>query len=518
MLRVVGCIVVGCVLALPQAASPTNAAEAAIDIGSRLELLVDDYLVDKISGGARRTLHHPAPREIVLVGDAPWEGSGCNYFSVFHDGDLYRMYYHGWQLTVTQGKVTIPHELVACYAESRDGIQWRKPELGLVEYAGSKKNNIVLATGKLGSSVIDAGHIAVFKDENPSCPADARYKAIVLSTEPFGLLPLASPDGLRFRPMCDKPVITQGAFDSQNLAFWDPVLGQYRAYWRIFTAGVTTGTKWEPAGYRAIRTATSKDLLTWGEASDLTYVDSPPEELYTNAVKPYHRAPHILMGFPTRYVERGWSPSMEALPELEHRRLRSSAAPRYGMALTDGLLMTSRDGRRFQRFNEAFLAPGPERPGTWNYGHQYIAWHPVETGGTLEGAPRELSFYATEGYWVGTKSRLRRYTLRLDGFVSIQGPLRGGELLTKPLVFRGKRLTLNFATSAAGSVRVEIQDPAGKPLPGFALADCPPLFGDAIERPVAWKNPAALASLAGKPVRLRFELKDAELFAFRFGD
>ncbi len=518
MQRVLWRLMLGCVLVSFVADPRIHAAEPPIDVGSRLELLVDDYVVDKMTGGARRVLHHPTPREIVFVGDASWEGSGCGYFSVFQDGELYRMYYHGWQLTVTQGRLTLPHELFTCYAESRDGIRWRKPELGLVEFQGSKKNNIVLATGKLGPVVIDAGHIAVFKDENPACPTDAKYKAMVLTPKPFGLLPLASADGLRFRPMCDKPVITAGAFDSQNLAFWDPALGQYRAYWRIFTAGVTSGTTWQPAGLRAIRTATSKDLLTWSEPVDLSYVDSPPEQLYTNVVKPYYRAPHILMGFPTRYVERGWSPSMEALPELEHRRLRSSAAPRYGMALTDGLLMTSRDGRRFQRFGEAFLPPGPERPGTWNYGHQYIAWHPVETAAALEGAPRELSFYATESYWTGTSSELRRYTLRIDGFVSVQAPLSGGELATKPLMFRGNKLLLNFATSAAGSIRIEIQDAAGKPLPGFALADCPAIFGDAIERPVSWRNAAALKPLSGTPVRLRFELKDADLFAFRFVD
>ena len=75
---------------------------------------------------------------------------------------------------------------------------------------------------------------------------------------------------------------------------------------------------------------------------------------------------------------------------------------------------------------------------------------------------------------------------------------------------------MNFATSAAGSLRVEIQDPDGKPIDGFALADCPPFFGDTIERVVTWKNGADVGSLAGKPIRLRFELKDADLYSFRF--
>ena len=75
---------------------------------------------------------------------------------------------------------------------------------------------------------------------------------------------------------------------------------------------------------------------------------------------------------------------------------------------------------------------------------------------------------------------------------------------------------LNYATSGAGSVRCEIQDAAGKPLPGFALADCEEIYGDHLERAVSWKGDADLAALAGKPVRLRFVLKDADLCSLRF--
>ena len=75
---------------------------------------------------------------------------------------------------------------------------------------------------------------------------------------------------------------------------------------------------------------------------------------------------------------------------------------------------------------------------------------------------------------------------------------------------------MNFATSAAGSVRVEIQDPAGKPVEGFSLADCPDHFGDTVERVVNWNNRKDVSRLAGKPVRLRFVLKDADLYSFQF--
>ncbi len=486
-----------------------TADETILNIGSRRELFVDDFLIERLTDGARLQLHHPMPREIALVHDAPWEGTGSGYHSVFRDGDRYRMYYKAWNLDAQQGKLDSGrHPLYCCYAESDDGIHWSKPDLGLHKIDGSKQNNVVVVSGMEGPLNVDAGHPAVFKDDNPDASSDARYKAIFRSSGTSGLLPFKSPDGIHWSPMSSAPILGGlGAFDSQNLAFWDATLGKYRGYWRIFTEGV-----------RAIRTATSDDLVHWSEPHDLTYVDSPPEHLYTNQVKPYYRAPHILIGFPTRYVDRGWSASMKALPELDHRRLRSSSTERYGTAITEGLLMAGRDGVKFKRWNEAFLRPGSERPGTWNYGQQYIAWHVVETASDLEGAANELSLYASESYWTGKGSALRRYTLRLDGFVSVNAPMSGGELLTKPLTFGGQHVHLNFATSAAGGIRVEIQHPDGRPVPGFALADCSDVFGDSVDRIVTWKNGTDVGLLKGQPVRLRFVLKDADLYALQVTD
>jgi hypothetical protein len=440
---------------------------------------------------------------------------------VFYDPDLgkYRMYYKAWHLEVAHGKLnTGTHPLYCCYAESEDGIHWRKPALGLVEFQGSKANNIVLAPTTYGEVTSDPGHPAVFRDDNPACPPEARYKAVIRAGKPRGLLVFQSPDGFQWSLLHPEPVITDGAFDSQNLAFFDAHLGAYRAYWRIFTAGRADGAARKRAGRRAIRTAISKDLVHWEPWQDLRYVDSPSEQLYTNVVKPYPRAPHLLIGFPTRYVERGWSDSMRALPQREHREERAKASLRYGTALTEGLLMASRDGVTFKRWNEAFLRPGIEREGTWHYGHQYIAWHVVQTKSVLEGAPDELSLYAGESYWTGAGSALRRYTLRLDGFVSIQAPMSGGELVTKPLTFTGKALHLNFATSAAGSIRVEILDAEGNPIPGYTFDDSSEVFGDAVDRVVTWKSGSDVSALAGRPVRLRFVLSDADLYALRFGE
>lgn len=487
---------------------------SAIDLGSRRELFVDEYLIDDLKGEAQLRLHHPQPKEIVIVHDAPWEGSGSGYHSVFKDEDKYRMYYKAWQHEASSD-LSNQHPLYCAYAESEDGIHWTKPNLGLYEYNGSKQNNIVFVSGKHpnnGPFDLNAGHPAVFKDENPNVSPDALYKAILIAKP--GLIAFKSPDGIHWSLISDKPIITDGAFDSQNLAFWDSDRGEYRAYWRYFSKGTETQ---KYVGNRGIRTATSKDFIHWDHQQNIEYIDSPEEQLYTNQIKPYHRAPHLLIGFPARYTERGWSPSMRALPELEERELRAEKSLRYGTALTETLIMVSRDGNTFKRWNEAFLRPGIERKGTWTYGDQYVAWHLVETkSDQAADAPDELSLYSTEQYWKGNGSAVRRYTLRLDGFVSVNAPASGGELITKPITFKGTSLNLNFSSSAAGGIQVEIQDADGKAIPGYSLADCPPVFGDTIERTVFWTGGPDLSELQGKTVRLRFVLNDADLYALQF--
>lgn len=485
-------------------------AESPFQIGDRRELFVDDTLVDKLTGEVDIRLQHPIPREVVFKFDQPWEGSSSGYHTIFQDGDLYRLYYRGSHLIVSDGRInTGSHKPFYCYAESKDGIHWTRPELGLVKFNGSKKNNIILE-GK------GTHNFAPFKDENPNCKPEAKYKALAGGQSEGGLFAYQSADGIHWKLMQEKPVITKGAFDSQNLAFWDSDQKTYRTYYRVFTGGITTSKIWKPEGDRAIQTATSDDFLNWKNVADLTYEDSPDEELYTNQVKAYHRAPHIRIGFPARYIERGWSESMQALPDPERRKQRASSVERYGTAISEGLLMASRDGVHFKRWNEAFLRPGIERTGTWQYGHQFIAEHVVETKSALPGAPDELSIYAAEDYWHGKGGSLRRYSLRLDGFTSVHASMKGGELITQTLIFKGTKFSANFATSAAGSMRVEIQTADGQPIKGFSLAECADLFGDTVDRTVTWNQKADVSSLQDKPVRLRIHLKDADLYSFQF--
>jgi len=453
---------------------PSAAAQeksAAINIGSRLELFVDDFLIHKMVG-VELTLHRPVCRDVVIVHDKPWEGNTCGYHTIFKDGDIYRMYYRGWgHDNKTQRQL---HKAMVCYAQSRDGIHWNRPSLSLVEFNGSKDNNIILKGP--GSH-----NFTPFKDANPSCPADKRYKAVARGEDEGHkqLFAFQSADGIHWRLMQSEPIITEGAFDSQNLAFWDAVRGEYRCYFRDFHEGV-----------RDIKTSTSKDFIHWTKPVWLEYPGAPKEHLYTNQVQPYYRAPHIFIGMPTRYI------------------------PARG-SLTEGLLMSSRDGKIFHRWGEAIIRPGRNRD-KWHNRSNYIWLGMVETESRLPGAGKELSIYSNERYYDGPGVKTRRYTYRIDGFVSVHAPLSGGEIVTKPLVFSGNELVLNLSTSAAGSIRVEIQDIQGNPLEGFGIADSAEIYGDEIAHRVTWKDNSDLSSLQGRPVRLRFVLRDADLFSLRF--
>ncbi len=461
-------------------ATAADTDSPTVDIGTRRELFVDDFLIDRLDG-TRLALHAPQPREVAFKFDKPWEGLYSGYETVFKDGDTFRFYYRGMPAA--------RHDLdteVTCVAESNDGVHWTKPKLGLYDVHGTKENNVVLARNR------GCHNLAPFIDANPDAPADQRYKALGGTGKP-GLLAFVSADGHRWKQLQADPVITKGAFDSQNNAFWSESEGQYVCYFRVFREGV-----------RWIARTTSSDFVHWSEPVDLELDGQPRQHLYTNQIDPYDRAPHIYLGLPTRFF-----PGRRVVTEEEARRIGTPTKWNYASDCTDIVLTSCRGGADFSRtFMEAFVRPGLDLR-NWTSRANYAARGIVQTG------DGELSLYVKHNSGYPT-IHVRRYSLRLDGFASVSAPFKGGSLVTKPLTFAGNQLTLNYSTSAAGGMRVELQSAAGKPIEGFSLSDCPELIGDRTDHVVKWKQGANVASLAGQTVRLRFEMKDADLYSLRF--
>lgn len=307
-----------CLVALALTVAAKNAlaehprSEGSLDIGSRLELFVDDSLIDSMKA-LELKLHSPRPAGKVLILDRPWEGVTSAYISVFKDGDLYRMYYRGSSSKgytvgslLEPGERVIPgHPDVTCYAESRDGRNWTRPSLGLFEFQGSRENNIVWAAAS-------SQCFMAFRDANPSAPREQRYKALAI-------------------------IIQEETDSGGDHAFWDTEQERYISYLRAF----------RPPPLKTIRLvarSTSSDFLDWSELEFLDTGDAPVEHFYTSGAVPYFRAPHLYLAFPRRFLP--W----RTLELYKDNR---------GSGVSDVVFLSSRDGLHWKRtFMEAFIRPG----------------------------------------------------------------------------------------------------------------------------------------------------------------
>ncbi len=471
------------------------AAEPVLELEGRRELFVDRHLIAAMRG-TQLVPHPPRDEGQVLRFDLPWEGEFCGYCTILREGDRFRAYYRGKSAATADGSGE-----VLCVAESKDGRAWSKPRLGLVEVAGTRENNVLLQAAGF------AHNFSPLLDTNPAANPAEKYKALA-GTAATGLAAFVSADGLRWTKLQEAPVISKEAvlatgpyvnmFDSQNVAFWSEVEQRYVAFFRV-----------TPKGMRRIARAESADFRHWTHITLMEYRDAdgapaPLEHLYTNQTHPYFRAPHLYLSIAARFM-----PGRRVLSDEQAEAIH--VHPKYFKDTSDAVLMTTRGGNFYDRtFLGAFIRPGIGAQ-NWVSRTTYPALNVVQTG------PAEMSVYVNQDYAQPT-AHLRRYSLRLDGFASLHAPYEGGEMITKPLTFQGARLLLNFATSAAGGLLVEVQEENGQPIPGFTLGESIETIGNEIERAVLWKKGGDVSSLADRPVRLRFVLKDADLFSFRFAE
>jgi hypothetical protein len=455
-----------------------------VQLGERRELFVDESLIAEMRG-TRLQLSRPERREVAFTFDAPWEDNVAFPLSVFTDRDSVRLVYRAAIPDLTR-----EHEGIAALAESTDGGRtFHRPDLGLVEFAGSKRNNILAIGGPPGVP-------PAFLDINPNCKPEERYKGLASKWQE--LYAMCSADGLRWRPMLPQPIEMKGTFDTVNTAFWDSLHGCYRCFTRFFAdvppdGGDAGESETRPAAVRAIQSSTSADFINWTPPVPHQYNDQEQlTQLYTNSTLPCPGAEHVYVAFPNRFVEQ---------------RVGNPDHPHTGV--NDALFMASRDCIHWTRYLEAWVRPGLDHR-NWTERNNYPVWGIVET------SPQEWSMYISEHYrQADAPGRLRRLSIRPHGFVSVHAGYDGGEMVTKSFTFSGREMRLNYSTSAAGSVRVEIEDEGGRPVAGHRLTDMQPLFGDELDRTVAWNGGSDLSRLIGKPVRLRFVLKDADIFAFR---
>ncbi|MCF7855561.1 MAG: exo-alpha-sialidase, partial [Candidatus Pacebacteria bacterium] len=417
-----------------------------LTLGNRRELFVDRLLIDRLDN-THMKLHEPVSGGTAIAVDKPWEGPGNGPRAVFeHQGRLL-MYYRA--MTLDPGDECG----VLCVAVSTDrGRTWSRPELGLVERAGRRDTNIV------GDEAGDALAVVPWLDTRPGVSENERVKALAsqpISGEkhtafkdpkgPKKLVLWGSPDGFRFHKLAEQPDLVSdlpNCFDGGNTLFWSDAEQQYVLYYRCM----------DKDGKRRCRTVartTSRDLIHWTDSEVMNYGESPREQFYTNNTQPYFRAPHIYIAPAARFLEGRRVVTDAHVKEIG---LKMSHGNFYGNDCSDGVLLTSRAGStRYDRtFMETFIRPGLGAA-NWTSRTNY----PLT--GILPAGPDQIQIFLSRHY-MHPSWHIERLLLRTDGFASVSAPWTGGEMVTKPFVFAGERLDLNYRTGAPGFIRVEIQN------------------------------------------------------------
>jgi hypothetical protein len=477
---------------------------ALIDIGSTKQLFVDDYLIESMTN--TRQVMNPAEKVAdnpIIQPDRPWEGNHLFGHQVIYDDadQLFKLRYGANQFTMRRadGETVIegyeggpPSEIsFTCLATSTDGFHWEKPDLGLVEFRGSKKNNILPDSALMGYYFLD-GH------EEEAARRYKGFKRVGTTRTPGMQFHLFySPDGMIWTPEEKNPVIDTtprvGRWGPTEFMGWDPIRQVYAVHMENCLH------RNSPIRRRLIGRAESPDLIHWSEPETILLPDEqdPPDlEFYSMDVIPYAGL----------YVGLLWN-------------FRTNQATHHPQ------IVFSRDGIRYdRRYREPYLARGPQ--GSFDsasvftdsplvVGDQILIyytgrnWRSIETLEELEGKGMAHIGLATSP---------------LDGFVSVDGAKRNfSELITRSFAFLGNQLYLNVASArqrAWGAdpceVRVELLRPNHESLPGYGFEDADPITTSGQAQLVSWQGQSDLGELAGGPIKLRFYFKNAKLYSFQF--
>ena len=478
-----------------------------LDIGSRKQLLVDDYLI-AAQKGVRRVMHAAKKSndgQPVRFWRTDADGKRVPLLASIYASPMYdakRGVFRMWSrvypgLTEEQAlEGSAVHKFMRYgYSESKDGLDF--------EFVSELRG--LHSSGDYNS--------VVTYDEHESDPAH-RYKIGYDGARggvPNGACLAHSADGIEWTPYNNGNPVTGRAADFTNCLIWDEAARTYRLFTR--TDYGSAGGAGEIRGMRVMTNPNVKANPTgWTTIRQWKFDREGPEE---------HRRRQIYTMTDWIYCDVHFGLfSVYEWPNDFREGTRTDHVKRHERDVLNYYIATSRDGESWDLqwiySGQPLVERGGYRawdkdmvlPANWILTHDNRHW--IYYGGANERHGTGGVFQPRRNWGIGLA------TLRLDGFVSINAPLSGGELITKPIKFSGKTLSLNFACSAVGDIRVEIQDPAGKPIPGFALADATELVGDEISRTYSWKSGTDVSQLSGKTVRLRFVLKDADLYSFQF--
>ena len=485
-----------------------------LNVGLQKHLLVDDYaLAGKVNVGRRMgQVTKVNGGQPIMVQDRDWESGDWGLFgfygSVLHDGEKFRMWYSPWRFAIA-------------YAESTDGVNWQKPELGLYDFSVERANNDTQMDGNSGFypradadpnyTGTDNNIVGIFGDgftaylDPHETDPDHRYKAAYGHMTQISAVLAHSPDGISWTPYNNGQPVTGRASDSYNQVVWDENANTYRLYTRSeFNVGdievrgnrgmVNPDIKTNPTGWKTVR--------GW--------------KFDREGNKEYERRQLYSL---TDWIHEGIHFALMQVYEWPdqppRKRTGGDVYKRHEQDVSNFYIGTSRDGDNWDLSwvyaGEPLVPRGPD--GSFDKdmifpSSSIVTWqdkHWIYYGGFRE---RHWQF------GVPHKSAIGLATLPLDRFVGLQAGQKTGSATTRPFKLAGGRLILN-ADTREGNIRVAVLDQAGQPIEGFSVRDCRVLkCSDDLRAPVKWEGPRSLADLKGQVIRLRFILGNATLYAF----
>jgi len=523
------------------------------NVGSKKQLFIDEAFFAS-THNVKLTMNPPRKTdERTIYPDKPWELLVGEYDSIIKVGDEYRCYYTAL-MEIPKGKEVKffgnpwDHEFVCCtcLAVSKDGIDWEKPNLGLIEYGGTRNTNIIFPPKILWNETCN-----VFIDTKPGIPDDEKFKATVAWAGPKGqhdggIWVLKSADGVRFVPMTDEPVYYNS--DTDNRAFWDERINKYVIYFRdnsdhyvedtiyqevqhgnrreILTnkAGRTapdheSGVLYRDYAFRKVRRYEVDDLReqwSYEKSQVVAQADSqeaPGTDYNANSTQKYPWADDVYLMFPG-LMRHLYHPPY-GLDDLDQ-----SDPISYNDAVQEIRLMTSRDGINFKYISRQPFIPRGVRG---NYDSGYVT---VPAVGMIRDGANLYLYSGNKNHNVRhgavplkayreNPAFISRLVMRLDGFVSVDTDNAGGEFTTVPMTFQGSALELNHDCFVAGYLIVELLKD-GKPIEGFTFKDCDLIEDNYIDKTVTWNGNSDVSALQGQPVQLRFVMRNTKLYAFQF--
>ncbi len=539
-------------------------------------LFLDDYHIQSMTGLSRvyhQPVKDPAP---VIVPDKLWETTGwvrpvgwypyASHAQVWSP-PAWNPELSKWQLWYQGGKEGLP-----LYAESTDGVNWVKPNLGLVTWGGNKNNNIMLLPASPYTQANAPHHrIVAIRDSFETNP-NRRYKGLVLvakGLDPVGGIPtdgglirLISPDGKTWTRE-GKDVITSG--DEYRLG-QDPVTGQFWATVKLHPsqAGATMPADYATGAGRIAWLRTSSDFVTWtapklaayGSKSDQTQAaaqiaaykanpairkllyDQPTtlkSKAYTADVYhfPMFRYHDMFLGLPTRLLQTGmiWGVGKTApnnqdgwqFPYLVSSRDLAAWNKHTGNPFCD--LSPLSDTQKTDHGMIQMLSPiilGDQLvfyyTGYRFPHHMWWSLDPTWDKDKIQGLDYN---YAAAGLTPAECEKepsiaIHLARLRLDGFASLRAGATAGEVVTKSLPVNGTSLFVN-ANAKTGTLKAELLDPATDTvIPGYTLAKSVAVKADSVRTKLQWQGVTDLSGLAGKSVKIRFSVQNADLYSFWF--